>query len=63
MNKSKKIAKNKIKIIMTHKKSLNLEMKSEIFATKEKILFILPLLLKCEDPGSLPSWRGICLGS
>jgi len=58
-----KIVKNKMRINMIQERSLNLEMKSEIFGTKEKSLFILPLLLKCEDSRPLPSWRGACLGS
>jgi len=57
-----KIIKNKMRIIMIQERSLILENKSKAFATKEKSLFILPLLLKCEDPGPLPSWRGACLG-
>jgi len=52
-----------MRINMIQERSLNLEMKSEIFGTKEKSLFILPLLLKCEDSRPLPSWRGACLGS
>jgi len=51
-----KIAINKMINIMIQERSLNLEKKSEIFVTNEKSLFILPLLLKCEDSGSLPSW-------
>ncbi|MBA7678882.1 hypothetical protein ES703_87160 [subsurface metagenome] len=58
-----KIVKNKLRIIMTQERSLILENKSKTFATKEKSLFILPLLLKCEGSGPLPSWRGACLGS
>jgi len=58
-----KIIKNKMIIIMIQERSLNLENKSEIFDTKEKTLFILPLLSKCEDSGPLPPWRGSCLGS
>jgi len=56
-----KIVKNKMRIIMIQESSLILENKPKAFATKEKILFILPLLLKCEGSGPLPSWRGACL--
>jgi len=58
-----KIVKNKMKIIMIQESSLILENKPKAFDTKEKSLFILPLLLKCEGPGPLPPWRGACLGS
>jgi len=50
----KKIIKNKMRSIIIQERSLSLEMKSEIFDTKEKSLFILPLLLKCEESGPLP---------
>jgi hypothetical protein len=58
-----KIVKNKMRIIMIQESSLILENKPRVFATKEKNIFILPLLLKCEGAGPLPSWRGVCLGS
>jgi hypothetical protein len=58
-----KIVKNKMRIIMIQESSLILENKSTAFATKEKILFILPFLLKCGGSGPLPPWRGACLGS
>jgi len=45
---------NKIKNIMIQERSLILENKPEAFATKEKSLFILPLLSKCEESGPLP---------
>jgi len=59
----RKIVKNKMRIIIIQERSLNLEMKSEIFDTKEKSLFILPLLLKYEGSRPLLRWRGACLGS
>jgi len=52
-----------MRIIMIQESSLILENKSKAFDTKEKSLFILPLLLQCEESRSLPSWRGACLGS
>ena len=58
-----KIVKNKMRYIMIQESSLILENKPKAFDTKEKSLFILPLLLKCEGTGRLPSWRGACLGS
>jgi len=58
-----KIVKNKMRSIMIQESSLILENKPKAFDTKEKSLFILPLLLKCEGSGPLPPWRGICLGS
>jgi len=58
-----KIMKNKMRSIIIQERSLNLEKKSEIFDTKEKSLFILRLLSKCEGFGPLPPWRGLCLGS
>jgi len=58
-----KIVKNKMRIIMIQESSLSLENKPKAFDTKEKSLFILPLLSKCEDSRPLPPWRGACLGS
>jgi len=58
-----KIAINKMINIMIQEKSLILEKKSEIFVTNEKSLFILLLLLKCEDSGPLPPWREAYVGS
>jgi len=52
-----------MRIIMIQESSLILENKPKAFATKEKRLFTLPRLLKCEGTGPLPSWRGVCLGS
>jgi len=47
-----KIIINKMRIIIVQATSLNLEIKFEIFDTKEKNLFILSLLLKCEASGA-----------
>jgi len=58
-----KIIKNKMRSIMIQERSLILENKPKAFDTKEKSLFILPLLSKSEDSGTLPSWREACLGS
>jgi len=58
-----KIIINKMRIIMNQPISLILENKSEIFDTKEKNLFILPLLSKYEGSGPLLPWRGSCPGS
>ena len=52
-----------MRIIMIQESSLSLENKPKAFDTKEKSLFILRLLLKCEGSGPLLSWRGACLGS
>jgi len=46
---SKKVVKNKMKIIMIQESSLILENKSKIFDTKEKSLFILPFLSKFRE--------------
>jgi len=49
-----KIVKNKMRIIMIQESSLILENKPEIFDTKEKSFFILPLLSMSEGSKSLP---------